>query len=208
MASHTWHYHIYVRGISSRRRSFLMRDGTRELIYPSRGSIWEPKKAEEAMCDAFILFAVAELETYFEGVLQESFDVYESMLRGSVLKNYGAVSDFGDKIRKKKEELTKNNNANWKKISHLFDFVGFKKEVHFPADFWDDVDVVVKHRGDLAHNGTSLRIVEDRRNVIFHVEKVTRKIRLFDIQFHAWVNLMKLEVARIGGLSLRFQPAY
>ncbi|WP_282027001.1 hypothetical protein [Limimaricola cinnabarinus] len=208
MAAHTSHYHSYMRGIASRRKTFLLRDGGRDLIYPARGEIWEPSDAHAAMCDAFILFAVSELEAYFEGILRDGIDVYERMLLGSVLKKCGAIKDFGEKFTKKKSELSKNNNANWIRISHFFDFVGFAKEVHFPADFWDDVDVVVKHRGDVAHNGVSLKIVEDRRNIILRIEEVTRKIRSFDVQFQAWIISMQSEVTRLGSFSLSFQPTF
>ncbi|MBC07392.1 MAG: hypothetical protein CMO10_13990 [Thalassospira sp.] len=160
------------------------------------------------MCDAFILFTVSELEAYLEGILRDSIELYENMAHESILKKCGAFSDFGEKFNKKKEALTKNNNANWSRISHFFTFIGLSRDAHFPQDFWDDVEIIVKHRGDLAHNGVSMKIIEDRRNVIQKAEEVIRKVRIFDLSLHAWILSMRSEVARLGGLSLKFEPEF
>lgn len=151
---------------------------------------------------------VSELEDYLEEVITAGIKSYEDMYKINVIKNCRASSGYPNEIQKKKRDLEKNNNANWSRISHFFEFIGMKKEIHFPSDFWDDIETIVKHRGDLAHNGAVLKILEDRRNVIHKIELTLVRIRRFDEQFNSWINQMGGELTRLKLMSLAFAPSY
>jgi hypothetical protein len=208
MATYTKHFHALLRGVASRRRTFILSPGSRSLIYPPRGKIWYATRNEEARCDAFILFFVSELEDYLEAIIDVGIKSYEDMYAIHVIKNCRASSEYLREIQKKKGDLAKNNNANWSRISHFFEFIGMKKEIHFPLDFWDDIETIVKHRGDVAHNGAILTIMEDRRNVINKIELTLVKLRRFDEQFNSWINQMHKELRRLNRVSLAFAPSY
>jgi hypothetical protein len=208
MSGYTDIFYALVRGVLRRRKAFLLNSQPKEYIYPPRGQLWDASAKAESMCDAFILLVVSELEEYFEGVLRLAIQSYEDIYGSHVIKNCRASSEFIELIRKKKAELEKNNNANWSRISHFFEFVGMKKEVHFPQDFWDDIESVVKHRGDLAHNGTSMSIAEDRRNVIHKIELTMARLRIFDRQLYVWLNKIDEERDRLASINLSFAPTY
>lgn len=208
MSKSTGHYGKLMRGIAQRRRVFLFLPDTRTLIYPARGTLWEPSVHEEGMCDAFVMFVVSELEEYFEGIIGDGIEAYSRLYLSHVLRKCSASKDFVESISRKKVELSRNNNANWSRISHFFEFLGLRKEVHFPPDFWDDIESIVKHRGDLAHNGTSIQIVEDRRNIIAKIETTLERVRLFDQALKAWLVILDEELLRSMQNSLDFSPTF
>jgi hypothetical protein len=208
MPSQSEHFRKFIRGIAKRRRVFLIKENSRELIYPVSGTVWEPTNSENSKCDAFIFFTVAELEEYFEGILGDAMTAYRTLFLEYVLRNCSASKDFIEHMNKKQQELSRNNNANWARISHLFEFIGLSRESKFPAAFWDDVDSIVKHRGDVAHNGNSIQISEDRRNIIAKIENTLNRLQIFDRAFHEWTNNMNEEILRVQELQLEFSPNF
>lgn len=203
---HTTAFHILMRGVAERRRALILADSGRSLIYPPAGNLWEPSKKDTARCDAFILFFVAEMEGYFETVLENSSDLYEECYRNYFLKHCEAGSKYIELLQAKKNAVGKNNNANWKKISHLFEFFGMGKESHFPTEFWNDIESIVSHRGHLAHNGARIRVEEDRRAIIKKIEFTIARTRHFDEFFCKWAQLVKQEIDRISLIDLKFNP--
>lgn len=208
MSGYTDTFYELVRGVLNRRKAFLLNSKPREYIFPPRGQLWDASMKAEAMCDAFILFVVSELEDYFEGILRKIIQSYEDIYSCHMIKNCRASKDFVKMTRNKQKELDKNNNANWRKISHFFEFVGMKKETHFPQDFWDDIESIVNHRGTLAHNGISMSIAEDRRNVIHKIELTMQRLRIFDKKLYVWLKEIDEERNRLASINLSFVPVY
>lgn len=198
-------FYALLRGVAERRAALLF-DVERKLLYPPFGTVWSPGKKDLARCDAFILFFVAELEQYFEWTLEEIYSSYEQTLSVSFLKECRASSAYFEGIRARKAEIVRNNNANWERIGKFFEYVGMNKETHFPTDFWDDIEGIVKHRGHIAHNGAGIRSSDDRRDVIRKIEVTIKRLRHFDAHLQIWLNDIENERARIAGLTLVFLP--
>lgn len=196
----------FIRGVAERRSALLKDTTARKLFYPSIGNEWNPSQAELARCDAFILFFVAELENYFELTIEAAIESYSETYQSYFLKKSRAGDDYISKIQSKKQELLKNNNANWKKISPHFEFVGMGKESHFPPYYWDDIESIVSHRGHVAHNGARLRVSDDRREIFRKIELTIKRTRYFDIHFKIWLEDIKAERTRVASLQLNFAP--
>lgn len=199
-------FHGFMRGLAERRSALLKVEAGTILIYPPIGSIWEASKADIARCDAFILFFVAELEHYLEWILDSAAQSFEEIYRIYFLRHCNAGTDYIEKLVLKRKEIQRNNNANWKKISHFFEFFGMSKEQHFPSDYWDDIESVVSHRGHIAHNGARIRSENDRRDVIRKIELTIKRTKFFDEQFSKWKTIIDNEKSRLSSISLNFSP--
>lgn len=204
MITHSRQFHSLARQIAKRRRD-LLRNNTHSLFYPPAGTAWTPSDQEAAFYEAFIVLVVAELETYFEWVIEASLEMFEKSFLASGAGECGGASVFVEKIREKQRILAKNNNANWSRLSELFEFVGLRKD-SFPGDFWDDVEHLVKERGGIAHKSLGLRAVSDPRQTLSKSEAVFRKLKLFDRDFQIWLAMRSAELARLQSLSFVFTP--
>lgn len=205
--AHTVSFYGFLRGVSS-RRSVLLLNESKEIFYPPRGSFWEPSKIDEAKCDAFILFFVAELEVYFEGILEDTLNIYKSIYSIYFLRHCGGGKDFITSISTKLTELSRNHNANWSKIKPYFEFVGMGKESHFPFSYWDDIESIVSHRGQLVHKGVGMSSNQDRRDIIYKIEVTIKRTRELDLKFKAWHNQLIEEKVRISASSFDFTPTF
>ena len=199
-------YHLLVRGLASRRSDLLKDSVGKQLFFPPLGSFWQPSRSDLARCDAFILFSVAEFEHYFESVISSSLNFYLGIYQVYFLRHCEAGREYVDKLNKKIAELQRNNNANWKKISHFFEFVGMKKDSHFPDDYWDDIESIVSHRGHVAHNGTSVSVSQDRREIIRKIEVAMRRTRYFDEHYQSWCKMIESEALRLTAVNFEFSP--
>lgn len=203
---HTNAFHVLMRGLAERRKALILKGGGRSLIYPQVGKQWDASSREIALCDAFILFFVAEMEGYFEAVLEKASELYEECYKIYFLKNCRAGDKFVEMIQSKRKDIQKNNNANWGRISHLFEFFGMGKESHFPTEYWNDMESVVSHRGHLAHNGARIKVEEDRRAIMKKIEITISRTRHFDEYFSIWSLAVEKEMDRISKIELKFSP--
>jgi hypothetical protein len=204
MIANSHELHVLARQVAKRRRD-LLRGGGRLLMYPPLGQAWSPDDAQATMAEAFTVLFVAELETYFEWVVETALEVFELSLSASGAGECGGATPYVERIREKQQSLVKNNNANWSKVSHFFEFVGLKKS-SFPNDFWDDVELIVRERGNIVHKSLGLRVVSDPRLVLAKVESTFRKLRLFDRDFVFWLSVRRSELTRLSNIHLKFQP--
>ena len=193
------------RQVAKRRRD-LLRGGGKSVFYPPIGQAWSPTDAQAAFSEAFIVLFVAELETYFEWVIEAALAVLEASLSASGATQCRGATSYIGKIVEKRQQLTKNNNANWSKIDHFFEFIGIDKS-QFPRDFWDDVEIIVRDRGNIVHKSLGLRAVSDPRIVLQKVELAFRKLRIFDRDFAFWLAVRQRELERLRLIQLTFQPA-
>jgi hypothetical protein len=202
---HSSSYWRLKRQLAKRRRDLLRLPGTNSLLYPDLGTAWFPSDREQALCDAFIVFTVAELETYFEAVLGVALDFYQNGLHALGLAECAAGTGYVEKIVGQRQTLSKNNNANWSRIRPQFEFVGLTVS-RFPPDMWDDIESIVSLRGDAVHNSLGVRTVQDPRLTIRSVQTALRKIGLFDRDFVNWSGRMQGETDRLKSSSLKFIP--
>lgn len=199
MPENTLHYKGFSSGISKRRQA-LLRNENGEYFFPRLGTEWNPDFIETTKCDAFILFFVAELENYLEGIIKECITIYRDAYEKYFLKDCQAGKDYMKSSRDKLEDVNKNHNANWEKVRHLFSFIGMKKEAHFPKNYWDKIDGVVKHRGHIAHKGMYLRQETDRRILIKTIDEIEDDTNEFDKRIFSWLNSINDEIERIKKL--------
>lgn len=205
MRRHSDAFRRLQRQVARRRRDFLRGPHGRNLIFPAPGTVWYPSPRENAQCEAFVVLFVAELETYWEAVVNEALDMYRSIFSASMLKDCEASTVYFDKIREKRDQWQKNNNANWKKIEHYFSFIGLNKS-KFPNDLWDNVEAIVVQRGDIVHNSLGIRNVNDPRNVLGKVASVVGALALFDRDFVHWMKRAQSELSRLSEVHARFLP--
>lgn len=206
MSQQTKPFVTLLRGVAERRSTLLRVGSGKKLIYPPLGEIWNPTARETALCDAFILFFVAELESYFEGALDLCADAYLDIYASYFLKDCRAGNEYIGSINKKKNEISRNNNANWDKIAQHFEFFGMHKETHFPVDYWENIESIVSHRGHLAHNGARIKVAEDRRQIVQKIELTIKRTRHFDSHLFSWLSAIQVEKERLLISSLRFKP--
>lgn len=199
MPENTLHYKGFSSGISKRRQA-LLRNENGEYFFPRLGTEWNPDFIEKTKCDAFILFFVAELENYLEEIIEECIKIYRDAYKKYFLKNCQAGNDYIKSLNRKLEDVKKNHNANWGRVEHLFSFIGMKKEEHFPENYWDKIEDVVKHRGEIAHKGMYLRKETDRRILIEKIDKIEDDTNEFDKRIFSWINSIKNEIERIRKL--------
>lgn len=204
MTRHTSQYHVLLRQVAKRRRD-LLRSGPSQLLFPPLGQNWTPSDRELALCDAFIVFFVAELETYFESVIDTSLNLFEDGFRASSFSDCGAASEFVGKIVAKRKQWARNNNTNWSRTSEYWDFVGLSKS-KFPTNLWDYVEQVAKDRGDIAHNSLGVRVIIDPRLTFAAINNLMRDLAMFDRDFNIWQEAGDAELARLGSVYARFVP--
>ncbi|MCX2562996.1 hypothetical protein [Acetobacter thailandicus] len=209
MSENTEFYNLFCSGISERKRALIFKDGEDDYFFPPLGNEWDADFVENTKCDAFILFFVAELENYFESIIEAFMKRYEGTFKGYFLKNCSAGEGYILAIQSKIRDISKNHNTNWQKISPLFSFIGMSKERHFPQDYWDEVDNIVSHRGHVAHNGMHLRVETDRRIFISQIKTIIDKTNQFDKKVFEWLSSVDIEMERLSALSnLSFSPNY
>lgn len=175
------------------------------MIYPASGSSWFPSNREQSLADAFLVIFVAELETYFEAVIERALTQFHDRFIVSGLQDCGAATTYIEKIIEQRKALAKNNNANWSKIKPFFHFIGLN-EIKFPPSMWDSIEVVVRQRGDIAHQSIGIRAKSDPRIIIDSATTAIKKIMLFDRDFLHWENRSREEYDRILSLQLKFIP--
>lgn len=202
---HNLDYYRLIRQVSRRRRDLLRAETGRDLIYPDINTAWIPSNREAALCDSFIVLFVAELETYLEFVVETALAAFEDRFRASGLQNCGASKDYCTKIIDKRKQWSKNNNANWSRLEEFFTFIGLKKST-FPDDMWDDIEVIVKHRGDVVHNSAGVRTLNDPRITISKVESCLKKIKLFDRDYYFWRKNWLCDIEKLRSSSFNFTP--
>lgn len=149
---------------------------------------------------------VAELENYFELIIETAIEEYRRTYLIYFLRHSKAGDEYLEKISKKIGDLTKNNNANWSKISPYFEFIGMGKESHFPPYYWDDIESIVSHRGHIAHKGAGIRVSDDRRDIFRKIELTIKRTRHFDSHFNNWVASIEKERERLSNFTLNFSP--
>jgi hypothetical protein len=196
-------FHRLRRQIARRRRDLLRGLNGRNLIYPVMGSAWFPSDREQALCETFIVLFVAELETYLESIVNAFLDSYQARLSASGLDQCGGATDYMDKLLQKRRAWSKNNNTNWKKVEEYFSFVGLNKS-SFPDRLWDNIDVVVIHRGDIVHNSLGIRSISDPRITIESISSAMSALSIFDRDFVYWKKLAGAELARLLNTNLKF----
>ncbi len=204
--SYSEHFKKFNRGVARRRWIFL-KNGD-QLIFPKRGEIWNPSVEDLAKCDAFIVFFVAELEFYFEEIIKDALEDYKNGLLCCFLKNCKTFDDVIKNIKEKKSDVDKNHNANWTKISHLFEFVGLTKDAHFPEYFWDEIQTITSHRGDLAHKSSTLQIVVDRRILMDLIVRTIKRVKDFDKEYCAWRSEIHLVMEFLSQKNSKFSPQF
>lgn len=193
------------RQIARRRRDLLRGECGRSLIYPQAGSAWFPSQRQSALCESFVVLFVAELETYWEYIVQAGLDAYQGRFLKSGLQKCKAGEGYIKAIQEKRKQFEKNNNANWTRIGHNFEFIGFK-ETMFPNAIWDHIDAIVKRRGDIVHNSGGIRVAVDPRSTIAHIEHVINMLGIFDRDFHLWLSNWRQDQARLSSSCLDFIP--
>jgi hypothetical protein len=173
------------------------------LIYPSIGTAWYPTHKVSALCDAFIVFFVAELESYWESIVNAALDSYQKRFQSSALKDCASAEAYVSKIVEMRKKFEKNNNANWTRIDNYFIFVGLK-EGHFPDGLWDSIESVVSHRGEIVHNSLGLRRSIDPRLTISQIETALARLAIFDRDFVNWMGRANIELERLKSLNAEF----
>lgn len=202
---HSQNYYQLCRQVARRRRDLLRHQYGRNLIYPASGQAWIPTNRDAALCESFIVLFVAELETYLEYVVNAALDAYQDRFIASGLAECGAAKEYCSKIIERRKQWSKNNNANWARIEDFFIFVGLRKSL-FPDGLWDDIDVIVTHRGDIAHNSGGVRIMTDPRITIGKIEKCFAKLKLFDRDYLVWICAWAADIERLKWLNVGFTP--
>jgi len=209
MVEHTDFYGSFTSGVFQRRKALILQDDEKTNLFPDLGQEWNATFVENTKCDAFILFFVAELENYLENIIEEFIARYESTFKKYFLKECLAGDTYIPSIKEKLIDIKKNHNANWKKISPLFSFIGMSKESHFPQDYWDRIDQIVGHRGHIAHKGIHIQVDMDRRLLIDQIDIIITETGKFDRKVFQWFTSVDAEIYRISALSgLSFSPIY
>jgi hypothetical protein len=201
---HTDQFSRLVRQVAI-RRSALLKSSLRQDILPPAGSVWYPSQEELARTDAFVVFFIAELENYFEDVIESALNIYQEGIIASGLANCGAGPGYVQTILDKRKLLAKNNNTGWDRTSQYWTFVGLNKGV-FPVNLWDDVDFVTSERGAIVHRSLGLRVITDPRLTVSRVRRIIRQLRLFDRDFFHWQSHRAIELARLNISQAKFLP--
>lgn len=204
MAVQTREYLSFVRQVARRRRD-LLKDEHRRLILPPPGVAWTPNDKEQSLSEAFIVFFIAELETYLEAVVSASLRMYQDSLIASGLAECTGATSYVDKIQDKTKRWQKNNNTSWGRTSEFWEFVGLDQS-KFPVGLWDHINQITSDRGDIAHNSFGARIVKDPRLTMKSVGIVLSKLRLFDRDFKVWVEARDNELERFRSCPIVFIP--
>lgn len=199
----TQEFSILVKQISKLRRDLLKRDG--KVLLPARGLDWTPSDKEQKLCEAFIVFFVAELETYLESVVERAIVVYRDGLLNSGLAECSGATSYIEAIEEKTRRWQKNNNTSWKKTAEFWEFVGFSQRV-FPDGLWDNIDQITLDRGEIAHNSCGIRLLKDPRLTIQCSRDILRRLAIFDRDFVAWLAIRSIELDRFKRSSLTFIP--
>jgi hypothetical protein len=191
------------RQVARRRREFLRNQQGRTFTYPSAGTVWFPSHREQAHCEAFIVLFVAELETYWEAVVNAALDSFNKRFLASGLHDCGAAEAYVSKITQQRQQWQKNNNANWSRIESYFNFVGLNKS-KFPDGLWDNVEAVVVQRGDIVHNSLGIRSTSDPRITLNHIENILLRLTIFDRDFVDWLRRADAELTRLQSVQSGF----
>ncbi len=205
MARHSSAFIALTKQVAQRRRVFLRHPTGRALIYPPVGTIWDPSKLEMAKCEAFIVFFVAELETYWEHVVDTALGVYEKRLKASSLIDCKAGESFLQALNTKRDKWARNNNANWSRIEEHFLFIGLD-ESKFPTNLWDSIEDVVARRGEIVHNSLGVRSVTDPRLTLEKIAFIVARLAVFDRDFELWRECSEAELVRLSSVFLSFLP--
>ncbi|WP_331297210.1 hypothetical protein [Methylobacterium hispanicum] len=204
MKSHSKAFLDFRRQIVIRRRD-LLRHEPGKFIFPPSGAVWTPTDREFALCEAFIVLFVAELETYLEYVINTSLDIFQQSFLNSGLADCSAGTSYIEKIVEKRRAWEKNNNTNWSRIGEYFVFVGMQKS-KFPPNLWDDIEAIAKERGGIVHTSYGIRAVNDPRATFLRMERMTKSLQLFDKDFVDWTTRRSDELARLKQTENRFIP--
>ncbi len=169
------------RGLAHHRSS-LLKGSDGQYFFPPRGTPWIPTRRQQSLCDAFIFFVNAELETYFESLIAEALQFFEDFSLECPLSSVSSHHKMHEFIREKKKNISKNHNVRWEKTQEFWVFIGFDKQL-FPENFWDYVEAVSRYRGDVAHQGWGIRVFNDPRTVFAAISNLVPLITWFDRDF-------------------------
>lgn len=193
--------------IKKRKEALIWNFDRQNYFFPDLGTEWDPTFEEKTKCDAFIFFFVAELECYFEQIIENLIIKYETAYTTYFLKHCTAGNSYIENIKAKLRELSKNHNANWKKLEGFFHFIGLK-EADFPSDYWNKIEQITTQRGEIAHKGISLSTDKDRRILISDINASIIMTKRFDQNLKKWIDLIDSELARISSFTISFVPDY
>lgn len=121
-------YDKFYHGTSERRKDLnLCRRNENRYLFPPHGTPWDPSSAEETIHDAFILFFVAELESYLESIIEIFLEKYDVVYKTYFLRHCQAGEKYIDNVSKKISSLKSSHGIGWKTLGNLLSFVGIKK---------------------------------------------------------------------------------
>jgi hypothetical protein len=204
MMSHSDAFLVLRRQVAKRHRD-LLKAGPGQYIFPPPGTVWTPTDKEQALCEAFIVLFVAELETYFEWVVTAALDAYQMAFLASSLAKCSAGKLYVEKIQERRKNWTRNNNSNWSRIGDFFEFVGLESD-SFPDNFWDKIESIAGERGGIVHQSGGVRSITDPRIVFEKIESVIRGIKIFDRDYMHWNHRQQIELTRLYSLNNLFVP--
>lgn len=201
----TKQFRLFVRGVAQRRFALLKDRG--RIFLPRVGDDWLPTNREKALCDSYVVFFVAELETYLEGIVDRILALYASGMQASVFSVARPAADYVKTVSDKRAAWSKNNNTNWSRIEDYIKFIGFG-QADFPEGLWDHIEFVAKQRGGLVHQSVGAQTFTDPRITIDRCKIILNKIKEFDNDVSFWIANFEGEVRRLSANPLRFQSGF